>query len=168
MAEEELKIYFDKKSLLERLQHMEEDNLFRIHLVQEEEQSLELMRKQVSETLEAKDREIEDVLKNIQMLETSKNQLSSKTTFLMSNMRVKDKASSGTGAQGKKKVRIQGEETQNSKISALKMLQETTGCTTEEMFKFERAIKSLLVAVGEKQEDESNKLEMLRKIEVTI
>ena len=48
------------------------------------------------------------------------------------------------------------------------MLQETTGCTTEEMFKFERAVKSLLTAVGEKQEDESNKLEMLRKIEVTI
>jgi hypothetical protein len=31
--EAELPIYFTKSSLLQRLQHMEEDNLFRIHLV---------------------------------------------------------------------------------------------------------------------------------------
>ena len=32
--EEEFKIYFeDKKSLLEHLSHLEEDNLFKIHLV---------------------------------------------------------------------------------------------------------------------------------------
>lgn len=31
--DDDFKLYFDKLSLLEHLRHLEEDNLFRIHLV---------------------------------------------------------------------------------------------------------------------------------------
>jgi hypothetical protein len=41
----DFEIYFDKFSLLEHLNHLEEDNLFRINLVQEEEQTLEKFKK---------------------------------------------------------------------------------------------------------------------------
>lgn len=39
--DDDFEIYFDKFSLLEHLAHLEEDNLFKIHLVQEDEQALE-------------------------------------------------------------------------------------------------------------------------------
>jgi len=54
---------------------MEEDNLFRIYLVKEEEQSLDLMKKQKEEKITTKAKEIDDVLKNAVMLEASKFQL---------------------------------------------------------------------------------------------
>ena len=36
-TDQDFKIYFDKKTLLDHLNHLEDDNLFRIYLVQEEE-----------------------------------------------------------------------------------------------------------------------------------
>jgi hypothetical protein len=83
-------IYFDKQSLLQRLQHMEEDNLFRIYLVKEEEQSLELLKKQRHQKLAKKEKEIDDVLKNIAMLEQSKQVLLSKTQYLVQSMNMKE------------------------------------------------------------------------------
>lgn len=87
---EELMIYFDKQSLLQRLQHMEEDNLFRIYLVKEEEQSLDLLIKQRNAKLAQKEKEIDDVLKNIAMLETSKQALLAKTQYLVQSMNMKE------------------------------------------------------------------------------
>ena len=44
--DEDFNIYFeDRKSLLDHLSHLEEDNLFKIHLVQEDEQALEKEKK---------------------------------------------------------------------------------------------------------------------------
>jgi hypothetical protein len=39
-VDNDFKIYFDKKSILDHLNHLEDDNLFRIYLVQEEEQKV--------------------------------------------------------------------------------------------------------------------------------
>ena len=39
--DDDFKIYFSKQSLLHHLNHLEDDNLFKIHLVQEDEQILD-------------------------------------------------------------------------------------------------------------------------------
>lgn len=44
-------IYFDKDSLLGHLSNLEEDNLFKIHLVQEDEQALEALKKSIAENI---------------------------------------------------------------------------------------------------------------------
>lgn len=69
----DLNMYFeDKKSLLEHLANLEEENLFKIHLVQEDEQALENTRKEVEENIALREREIQDVRRNIEMLEHSR------------------------------------------------------------------------------------------------
>lgn len=45
--EDDFKIYFDKFTLLEHLSHLEEDNLFKIHLVQEDEQALDKLKRSI-------------------------------------------------------------------------------------------------------------------------
>ena len=50
----------------------------------------------------------------------------------------------------------------------MKMLMESTGSSQEDLSRFEKAIMDLLGLVEQKQDDTSNKLEMLRKIEVSI
>ena len=66
-------IYFDKHSLLEELTHLEEDNLFKIHLVQEDEQTLEKLKKTIDQKIQSKEGEIRDVRNNIELLIQSKN-----------------------------------------------------------------------------------------------
>ena len=94
--EEDMNIYFDRASLLEHLGNLEEDNLFKIHLVQEDEQELEVLRQDIEETLAGKEREIDDVRMNIEMLEHSKAVLVSKQNFLESNMKVKQSGAKTT------------------------------------------------------------------------
>ena len=67
-----MQIYFDKFSLLEHLTHLEEDNLFKIHLVQEDEQTLEKLKKDSELRMQLKQREIEEVNRNIEQLRVSK------------------------------------------------------------------------------------------------
>ena len=79
---QDMNIYFDKASLLEYLSNLEEDNLFKIHLVQDDEQSLENANALIQKTIKDREDEISEVLKNIEMLEHSKAGLVSKKTFL--------------------------------------------------------------------------------------
>jgi len=46
---DDFNIYFDKASLMAHLNHLEDDNLFKIHLVQEEEQNVEKIKKKARE-----------------------------------------------------------------------------------------------------------------------
>jgi len=86
--DKDFQIYFTDNTLLEYLAHLEEDNLFRIHLVQEEEQALEKFKKGSEERILQKQQEIDEVQRNIELLKTSKNVAGSKQNFLESNMRV--------------------------------------------------------------------------------
>ena len=47
----DMNIYFDKQSLLEHLANLEEDNLFKIHLVQEDEQALEAEKTKIEKNI---------------------------------------------------------------------------------------------------------------------
>lgn len=49
--QEDMNNYFDKNSLLEHLANLEEDNLFKIHLVQEDEQALENLKKEIEQNI---------------------------------------------------------------------------------------------------------------------
>ena len=64
---------------------MEEDNLFKIHLVQEDEQALEKQRKLIENKINTKEKEISDVNHNIEIIIASKNALVTKQAFLDTN-----------------------------------------------------------------------------------
>ncbi len=100
---------------MEYLAHLEEDNLFRIHLVQEEEQALEKFKKASEEKVKEKHQDIEEVKRNIQLLENSKKVASTKQVFLESNMRVK---------QGGKNEYVQMQKGEGEeRVNSLTMLQ---------------------------------------------
>jgi len=73
-----MNIYFDRASLLDHLANLEEDNLFKIHLVQEDEEALEVTKEDIKETIALRENEIMDVKHNIERLEFSKAALVSK------------------------------------------------------------------------------------------
>jgi len=72
LQDQDMNIYFDKESLLEHLSNLEEDNLFKIHLVQEDDHALEAMRKDIEKNIKDKEEEILSVKKNIEILENQK------------------------------------------------------------------------------------------------
>lgn len=84
-----MNIYFDKESLLEHLSNLEEDNLFKIHLVQEDDHALEAMRKDIEKNIKDKEEEILSVKKNIEILENQKAGVAAKQQFLEQNMKLK-------------------------------------------------------------------------------
>lgn len=147
-----MNIYFDKESLLEYLANLEEDNLFTIHLVQEDDHSLEAMKKDIERNLKEREEEIEQVRKNIQILENQKAGLVAKQQFLEQNMKLKQQnaqggAHHGSGYGGTSNAKHG--ESDVSRImfdhqlsghphgpgldekSALIMLQQATGCSVE-------------------------------------
>jgi len=147
-------IYFDKQSLLQRLQHMEEDNLFRIYLVKEEEQSLELLKKQRHQKLTKKEKEIDDVLKNIAMLEQSKQVLLSKTQYLVQSMNMKESKAQQKEKEEQKKQQeaLSKKSTQKEGQggSVIRLLAEQTGSNQEDLNRFEAAVANLLSIVEQK------------------
>jgi hypothetical protein len=89
--DDSFEIYFDKNTLVEYLHSLEEDNLFRIHLVQEDEQALDKLKKAVDSKIKAKEQEIEEVNHNIEMLMASKNQLMTKQAALDTTFKGREK-----------------------------------------------------------------------------
>lgn len=118
----DMNIYFDKVSLLEHLANLEEDNLFKIHLVQEDEQALEALRTEIAETQAAKEREIADVRRNIDMLEQSRAALAAKQAFLESNMKVKQTSGVAQGKAAMDISKLTDPGSPNEEKSALVML----------------------------------------------
>lgn len=68
-------IYFDKFTLLEHLTHLEEDNLFNIQLIQEDEEALDNFKKESQSKIYMKETELKDIEHNIGILVSSKEQL---------------------------------------------------------------------------------------------
>lgn len=63
--DDDFTIYFDKNTLLNHINHLEDDNLFKINLLQQEEINLEKLLKQKETSVVHIDKQIEDVNKNI-------------------------------------------------------------------------------------------------------
>ncbi|CDW82053.1 UNKNOWN [Stylonychia lemnae] len=174
--DDDFEIYFDKFTLLEHLSHLEEDNLFKIHLVQEDEQALDKLKRSIDYKIEMKETEIEDVKANIEMLLSSMNQLINKQQFLDQTMRVKQNSNqqnqlnTSKGGHQNDMSRISNtiQDSYNDKGSALQMLQQMTGCSKEQITKLSTLISQLLEKAGIKQEDQSDKIEMLRKIDYKL
>ncbi len=82
-------IPFNKSSLMDYLRSLEEDNLFRIHLVQEDEQALDKLKKDIDFKIKSKEKEIAEVKQNIDMLEASKMLLLQKQYVLDTTMKSK-------------------------------------------------------------------------------
>ncbi len=81
---------------MEHLANLEEDNLFKIHLVSEEDQAREDLKRKIEENIRDKEREIQEVKKNIEIFEHSKQTMLNKQQFLESNMKVKHNAKGGS------------------------------------------------------------------------
>jgi uncharacterized protein YllA (UPF0747 family) len=75
---------------MEHLAYLEEDNLFKINVVQEDEQALEKMKKQIERSIKDKEAEIEEVRRNIDGLQAMKEVFVEKTQFLEGNMKLKN------------------------------------------------------------------------------
>lgn len=175
----DLNIYFDKVTLLEHLASLEEDNLFKIHLVQEDEVALEGAKKDIEQTIAAKEREIADVRRNIEMLDHSRAGLVAKQQFLEGNMKLKQAGAQQAHAKGSGEATTTGRDrasasehhtshSQNTldEKSALIMLQQYSGCSIELINTLASKITHILENVLHiSHEDKTNKIEMLRKIE---
>jgi hypothetical protein len=95
-----MNIYFDKESLLEHLSNLEEDNLFKIHLVQEDEHALEDLKRLIEKNIAEKDKEIQEVMANINNLEHSRSIVAAKQQFLEQNMKLKQQGAGGHSIGG--------------------------------------------------------------------
>ncbi len=74
-----MSIYFTTpQSLLDHLANLEEDNLFKIHLVQEDEQALEEQKRKIEENIKDREKEILEVKKNIEIFEHSRQAMLNK------------------------------------------------------------------------------------------
>jgi hypothetical protein len=75
----DMSIYFTTpQSLLDHLANLEEDNLFKIHLVQEDEQALEEQKRKIEENIKDREKEILEVKKNIEIFEHSRQAMLNK------------------------------------------------------------------------------------------
>ena len=74
----DMNIYFTPQSLLQHIANLEEENLFKIHLVQEDEVALENCKKEIQENIKEREIEIREVRKNIENLERSRAVLAMK------------------------------------------------------------------------------------------
>ena len=84
--DKDFKIYFDKKALLDHLNHLEDDNLFKIYLVQEDEQKVLKMKEQAEVNYEHLQKEIDESQKSIEQLQKNKDVLIERFNFLNSSI----------------------------------------------------------------------------------
>ena len=63
---------------MDHLANLEEDNLFKIHLVQEDEQALEEQKRKIEENIKDREKEILEVKKNIEIFEHSRQAMLNK------------------------------------------------------------------------------------------
>ena len=78
------KIYFKEKDLIEYLFHIEDDNLFKINLMQDDEQALEEKKKSSQEAIEFKKSEIKQQQESITVLQHKLTDLKKKHEFYLS------------------------------------------------------------------------------------
>ena len=74
-------IGYEERDVIQYLQRLEEDNLFEMNLLTEEENNLEKIEKESKDTIELKRKEIHDVDKNISLLKQTLNKRQEKIDF---------------------------------------------------------------------------------------
>jgi len=82
--DEDFKIYFDKRSLIEYLNFLEEDNLFKIHLVDEDAMQLKNMKLESIQKYKPTEEAIEEVTTSLAILEKSRDLILEKYKYLSS------------------------------------------------------------------------------------
>ena len=74
-------IGYEERDVIQYLQRLEEDNLFEMNLLTEEENNLEKIEKESKDTIELKRKEIHDVDKNIFLLKQTLSKRQEKIDF---------------------------------------------------------------------------------------
>ena len=192
----DLNIYFNPPhTLLEYLTNLEEDNLFKINLVQEDEQALDNEKKKIQANIRGKEAEINEVIKNIESLEQSKAILHEKQLFLEGNMKGgKHSSKENAKMMQSMMMSMQGTETSVMEGAAAAGVNTTKNTDTsmvntyiepqsalmqfyhdqvmkgrvvkfEEIQRISDLINSLLQKAGIQHEDKTNRVDMLRKVE---
>jgi len=70
--DDDFNIYFDKASLLAHINFLEDDNLFKINLLQQDEANLDKILKKKAKSLAEKENDIRDVNANIEGFKQTK------------------------------------------------------------------------------------------------
>lgn len=89
--DDDLTIYFKRDTLLAQIVKLEDDNLRKIDLVQDDEQNLERQNKQEAVNYKKLEDQIKEVQKNIDVLHFKKVDMMSKKDFLNAGQKDKDK-----------------------------------------------------------------------------
>lgn len=84
-SDDDEQIYFSDKQLIEHLFRIEETNLFNINLCQNDEEQLELLKKESNARIAEMRRKLQDQEENIKALEESKSLMQLKHQFFMNN-----------------------------------------------------------------------------------
>jgi hypothetical protein len=80
--DDDFTIYFDRAQLLDHLNHLEDDNLFRIKLVEDDEQAVKKIREDAAKKYALMEKDIAEVDKSIYQLEKTKETLMIKNRYL--------------------------------------------------------------------------------------
>ena len=81
-SDDDFTICFDRAQLLNHLNHLEDDNLFRIKLVEDDQQAVKKIKEDAVTKYQIMERDIEEVDKSIAQLEKTKDTLMTKNRYL--------------------------------------------------------------------------------------
>lgn len=83
-SDDDKEIYFNENDLKEYLQHIEEDNLFKINLLQDDEQTCEQLKIHATSAITEKQQEIEQQKESIKLLQEKLHELKKKNSYYLS------------------------------------------------------------------------------------
>lgn len=84
-SDDDRDIYFSEKQLIEYLRHQEEDNLFKISMLQDDEQTYENLEKASQKKLAEKQQEVDKQSESIEALKSKVEELKKKSAFYNAN-----------------------------------------------------------------------------------
>ena len=84
--DDDYKIYFDNRNLLSHLNFLEDDNLFKINLLQDEEENVKKLKDASEGKYKMREKDIQDVHRSIVQLEKSRDNLMQRYKYLTGNI----------------------------------------------------------------------------------
>ena len=157
-SDDDFTIYFDRAQLLNHLNHLEDDNLFRIKLVEDDQQAVKKIKEDAQVKYKIMERDIEEVDKSIAQLEKTKETLMSKNRYLSGSVNQQQAVD-----KNEEKDR-DGPRTIKKKSLTQTLMDMDPTCTKEQCDKFNRLVTEILKSC-QIDDDRSSMVEPLTKIE---
>lgn len=163
-SDDDYAIYFDRAQLLGHLNQLEDDNLFRIQLVQDDEQAVKKINEDALDKYNEMEGQIGEVDKSIEQLEKTMEALMTKNRYLSGSVN-----QSQQDKNDKKVKNVEEENRDGQRQIKKKSLHQTLAdmdpnCTKDQCDKFNRLITEILKS-AKIDDDRSSIVQTLTKIE---